>query len=81
MTKKPERNRPAESREAVSCFRNKFLRTNVCEFLPAFDVDVFQQFNVHSVPPIRDEFQVGLRNDLVVDEKSGTRSLKNVRLN
>jgi hypothetical protein len=33
------------------------------------------------VPIIKDEFDVALRNDLVVDGKQGIRGWKNVRLN
>lgn len=37
-------------------------------------------FRAIVAPLIRDEFQVGLRNDLVVDGRSGVRGWKNVRL-
>jgi hypothetical protein len=39
------------------------------------------EFKAMVVPIIKDEYDVSLRNDLVVDGKSGQRGWKNVRLN
>ena len=56
--------------------------TAFCKLLKQRELEPIKRndFKAIVVPLIRDEFDVALRNDLVVDERQGVRGWKNVRL-
>ena len=56
--------------------------TTFCSMLKQHELAPLKRsdFKAMVVPMIRDEFNVALRNDLVVDERSGVRGWKNVKM-